>query len=77
MLQPELVRRVEKDLLNIMAGGTAENMDILGHLTSLLLLQKKKKGKKQRITERVKNKYHHKSGLLFDPCSSLSSSSTL
>ena len=47
MLQPELVRRVEKDLLNIMAGGTAENMDILGHLTSLLLLQKKKKkGKK-------------------------------
>lgn len=28
-LQPEVVRRVEKDLLNIMAGGTAENADIL------------------------------------------------
>ncbi|CAK9145033.1 unnamed protein product [Ilex paraguariensis] len=28
-LNPELVRRVEKDLLNIMAGGTAENFDIL------------------------------------------------
>lgn len=27
--QPELVRRVEKDLLNIMAGGTTENADIL------------------------------------------------
>ncbi|XP_068643125.1 transcription initiation factor TFIID subunit 7 isoform X2 [Aristolochia californica] len=26
-LNPELVRRVEKDLLNIMAGGTAENVD--------------------------------------------------
>lgn len=26
-LNPELVRRVEKDLLNIMAGGTAENID--------------------------------------------------
>ncbi|GER28822.1 transcription initiation factor TFIID subunit 7, partial [Striga asiatica] len=28
-LNPELVRRVEKDLQNIMAGGTAENIDIL------------------------------------------------
>ncbi|XP_057956448.1 transcription initiation factor TFIID subunit 7 isoform X1 [Malania oleifera] len=28
-LNPELVRRVEKDLSNIMAGGTAENVDIL------------------------------------------------
>ncbi|KAL6976225.1 transcription initiation factor TFIID subunit 7 [Sarracenia purpurea var. burkii] len=28
-LNPELVQRVEKDLLNIMAGGTAENVDIL------------------------------------------------
>lgn len=28
-LQPELVQRVEKDLLNIMNGGTAENLDIL------------------------------------------------
>jgi hypothetical protein len=28
-LQPELVQRVEKDLLNIMAGGTVENADIL------------------------------------------------
>ncbi|KAK1426335.1 hypothetical protein QVD17_15006 [Tagetes erecta] len=28
-LNPELVRRVEKDLLNIMNGGTAENFDIL------------------------------------------------
>ncbi|KAK9273552.1 hypothetical protein L1049_018362 [Liquidambar formosana] len=27
-LNPELVRRVEKDLLNIMAGGTAENVDV-------------------------------------------------
>ncbi|RVX12813.1 hypothetical protein CK203_009828 [Vitis vinifera] len=35
MLQPELVRRVERDLLNIMAGGTAENVDILVLLTSL------------------------------------------
>ena len=29
ILQPELVRRVEEDLLNITAGGTAENIDIL------------------------------------------------
>lgn len=29
ILQPELVRRVEEDLLNINAGGTAENIDIL------------------------------------------------
>ena len=29
ILQPELVRRAEKDLQNIMAGGTAENIDIL------------------------------------------------
>ena len=43
MLQPELVRRVERDLLNIMAGGTAENVDILVLLTSLLLLNKKRK----------------------------------
>ncbi|KAH7515319.1 hypothetical protein FEM48_Zijuj10G0014000 [Ziziphus jujuba var. spinosa] len=28
-LNPELVRRVEEDLLNISAGGTAENIDIL------------------------------------------------
>ncbi|KAF9686502.1 hypothetical protein SADUNF_Sadunf03G0165300 [Salix dunnii] len=28
-LNPELVQRVEKDLLNIMAGGTVENADIL------------------------------------------------
>ncbi|KAK7377287.1 hypothetical protein VNO80_02709 [Phaseolus coccineus] len=28
-LNPELVSRVEKDLLKIMAGGTAENLDIL------------------------------------------------
>ncbi|XP_038891097.1 transcription initiation factor TFIID subunit 7 [Benincasa hispida] len=27
-LNPELVRRVEKDLLNIMAGGTTENADV-------------------------------------------------
>ncbi|CAH9077096.1 unnamed protein product [Cuscuta epithymum] len=27
-LNPELVRRVEKDLQNIMAGGTAENIDV-------------------------------------------------
>ncbi|XXG89687.1 hypothetical protein AAC387_Pa12g1629 [Persea americana] len=27
-LNPELVQRVEKDLLNIMAGGTAENADV-------------------------------------------------
>ncbi|XP_049390948.1 transcription initiation factor TFIID subunit 7-like [Solanum stenotomum] len=27
-LNPELVRRVEKDLQNIMSGGTAENIDI-------------------------------------------------
>ncbi|KAI3718674.1 hypothetical protein L6452_19553 [Arctium lappa] len=29
VIRPELVRRVEKDLLNIMNGGTAENVDIL------------------------------------------------
>lgn len=29
ILQPELVQRVEKDLVNIMAGGTAENVDIV------------------------------------------------
>ncbi|KAL3828876.1 hypothetical protein ACJIZ3_017678 [Penstemon smallii] len=28
-LNPDVVRRVEKDLQNIMAGGTAENIDIL------------------------------------------------
>ena len=28
-LQPELVQRVEKDLVNIMSGGTVENLDIL------------------------------------------------
>ncbi|KAI8537557.1 hypothetical protein RHMOL_Rhmol09G0033200 [Rhododendron molle] len=28
-LHPELVQRVEKDLVNIMAGGTAENVDIV------------------------------------------------
>ncbi|KAF3634475.1 Transcription initiation factor TFIID subunit 7 [Capsicum annuum] len=31
-LNPELVRRVEKDLQTIMAGGTAENIDILSSL---------------------------------------------
>lgn len=30
--QPELVSRVEKDLLKIMAGGTADNLDILTSL---------------------------------------------
>ncbi|CAN4122411.1 unnamed protein product [Withania somnifera] len=34
--QPELVRRVERDLQNIMAGGTAENIDILLYLVSPL-----------------------------------------
>jgi len=29
VFQPELVSRVEKDLLKIIAGGTAENIDIL------------------------------------------------
>ena len=29
LVQPELVQRVEKDLLNIMAGGTVDNADIL------------------------------------------------
>ncbi|KAK4482941.1 hypothetical protein RD792_010114 [Penstemon davidsonii] len=29
LAQPDVVRRVEKDLQNIMAGGTAENIDIL------------------------------------------------
>ncbi|XVF36635.1 hypothetical protein REPUB_Repub19eG0073900 [Reevesia pubescens] len=28
-LNPELVQRVEKDLVNIMSGGTVENLDIL------------------------------------------------
>ncbi|CAJ1974713.1 unnamed protein product [Sphenostylis stenocarpa] len=37
-LNPELVSRVEKDLLKIMAGGTAENLDIL---TSFKQLSKK------------------------------------
>ncbi|CAI9770502.1 unnamed protein product [Fraxinus pennsylvanica] len=31
-LNPEVVRRVEKDLQNIMAGGTAENFNILQHV---------------------------------------------
>ncbi|KAE9452846.1 hypothetical protein C3L33_15259, partial [Rhododendron williamsianum] len=35
-LNPELVQRVERDLLNIMAGGTAENIDILGMSTVFL-----------------------------------------
>ncbi|KAB5565208.1 hypothetical protein DKX38_005262 [Salix brachista] len=36
-LNPELVQRVEKDLLNIMAGGTVENADILSimHIFSI------------------------------------------
>ncbi|GMJ00880.1 TBP-associated factor 7 [Hibiscus trionum] len=34
-LNPELVQRVEKDLVNIMSGGTVENLDILSiHLVS-------------------------------------------
>ncbi|KAJ1397191.1 TAFII55 protein, conserved region [Sesbania bispinosa] len=33
-LNPELVSRVEKDLLKIMAGGTADNLDILTSLYS-------------------------------------------
>ncbi|KAF2299325.1 hypothetical protein GH714_031552 [Hevea brasiliensis] len=37
-LNPELVQRVEKDLLNIMAGGTVENADILFLFLSPLLL---------------------------------------
>ncbi|KAF5822919.1 putative TAFII55 protein region [Helianthus annuus] len=36
-LNPELVRRVEKDLLNIMNGGTAEVVDILSCLVICLL----------------------------------------
>ncbi|KAH0759462.1 hypothetical protein KY290_022955 [Solanum tuberosum] len=35
-LNPELVRRVDKDLQNIMSGGTAENIDILSYLLSPL-----------------------------------------
>ncbi|KAK4764389.1 hypothetical protein SAY87_013827 [Trapa incisa] len=38
-LNPELVRRVEKDLLNIMAGGTAETADILAKITSFFPYQ--------------------------------------
>lgn len=38
--QPELVRRVEKDLQNIMSGGTAENIDILSYLLSPLVLNR-------------------------------------
>ncbi|OIT40626.1 transcription initiation factor tfiid subunit 7 [Nicotiana attenuata] len=34
-LNPELVRRVERDLQNILAGGTAENIDILSFLFSI------------------------------------------
>ncbi|THF94778.1 hypothetical protein TEA_007166 [Camellia sinensis var. sinensis] len=37
-LNPELVQRVEKDLLNIMAGGTAENVDIPFGISTLLIL---------------------------------------
>uniref|UniRef100_M1CET4 TAF7 (TBP-ASSOCIATED FACTOR 7) n=1 Tax=Solanum tuberosum TaxID=4113 RepID=M1CET4_SOLTU len=36
-LNPELVRRVDKDLQNIMSGGTAENIDILSYLLSPLV----------------------------------------
>ncbi|KAI3673381.1 hypothetical protein L6452_39499 [Arctium lappa] len=36
-LNPELVRRVEKDLLNIMNGGTAENVDILSFSSQIYL----------------------------------------
>ncbi|MCD7464334.1 hypothetical protein HAX54_052522 [Datura stramonium] len=39
-LNPELVRRVEKDLQNIMAGGTAENIDILLYLVSPLVIKR-------------------------------------
>ncbi|PHT50851.1 hypothetical protein CQW23_10598 [Capsicum baccatum] len=39
-LNPELVRRVEKDLQTIMAGGTAENIDILSYLVSSLVLNR-------------------------------------
>ncbi|WRX33443.1 TAFII55 protein [Theobroma cacao] len=39
-LNPELVQRVEKDLVNIMSGGTVESLDILNiHLISVLLLR--------------------------------------
>ncbi|WCJ33261.1 Transcription initiation factor TFIID subunit 7 [Euphorbia peplus] len=37
-LNPELVQRVERDLLNIMAGGTVENFDILLYCFSLFLI---------------------------------------
>lgn len=40
-LQPELVQRVERDLLNIMAGGTAENIDILISFLHCLLIDTK------------------------------------
>ena len=29
VVQPEIVHRVEKDIMSIMAGGTAHNVDIL------------------------------------------------
>ncbi|KAJ7009452.1 hypothetical protein NC653_000207 [Populus alba x Populus x berolinensis] len=38
-LNPELVQRVEKDLLNIMAGGTVENADILYYYSSKSLTE--------------------------------------
>ncbi|XVF04541.1 hypothetical protein REPUB_Repub05bG0092600 [Reevesia pubescens] len=38
-LNPELVQRVEKDLVNIMSGGTVENLDILYmYIISVLFL---------------------------------------
>lgn len=37
-LQPELVQRVEKDLVNIMSGGTVENLDILDMNFSIVSL---------------------------------------
>ncbi|KAI8566996.1 hypothetical protein RHMOL_Rhmol02G0086700 [Rhododendron molle] len=46
-LNPELVQRVERDLLNIMAGGTAENIDIL--VSFLLRLPIDMKSKMPRV----------------------------
>lgn len=37
ILQPELVQRVEKDLLNIMSGVTVENADILSFKLNIVV----------------------------------------
>ena len=38
ILQPEVVQKVEQDLINIMSGGTAQDVDILLEEYSMIMM---------------------------------------